>query len=109
MTGNYKGEGRNDEITSFYYLIFEHRIRQGIGSGEAREKACDAVTLRYGISKGRLLNIISSQKSSRNTNMAALRENARALIAELALANKGLDETRERNERLISLLNECIK
>lgn len=75
---------------------------------EARKFAYDAVTLRYGIGKGRLLNIISKEKGSRNVNNSAFRQNAIALIDVLTTANGELESARAKNEELISLLKECV-
>lgn len=107
MGNRYKGQDRNAEIITFYYHIFGHRLRSGIAQSEARNEACDAVSLRYGITKGRLLNIISSHKGFDNANRTAFRNNAEALINELLVANKSMEEEIERNNQLISLLKEC--
>ena len=74
---------------------------------EAKKEAFDAVTLRYGISKGRLQNIISVYRTLPNVNRAAFRCNASSLIAELRLANEGHQANIDRNTQLISLLEEC--
>ena len=109
MESSPKGKERNGEIVTFFYTIFSHRIRGGTTPDEARKEAYDAVTLRYGIGKGRLLNIISGQKGSQRVNNYTLRQNALALINELQVVNEGLDETRSKNERLIGLLKECVE
>ena len=100
---------RNGEIVSFFYTIFSHRIRGGMNPDEARKEAYDAVTLRYDISRGRFLNIVSEQKNSRNVNGNALRQKALALIDSLRIVNEGLDETKAKNDKLISLLQECLE
>ena len=97
------------EIVDFFYRIFSHRIRSGVNQDDARKEAYDAVSLRYGISKNRLLNIISSQRGSQRVNNCTLRQNAIALIGELQVVNAGLDETRTKNEWIIALLKECIE
>lgn len=76
---------------------------------DARREAYDAVTLRYEISRGRLLNIISEQKISQKVNTSGIQHKAIALIKELQAFNKGLDETKARNEKLMSLLQECLE
>lgn len=108
MRDSSKGEERNSEIVLFFYLIFGRRIHNGMSPEDARREAYDAVTLRYGIGKGRLLNIISSNNCYQKVNEPAFRANARALIGELSLMNEGLDEKKEKNNKLISLLEECI-
>ena len=107
---------RNKEIVTFFYMVFGHRIHCGVEQDEARKQAYDAVTLRYGISKGTLFNIISAIKSSRKVNESAFRENILSLIddlngvnAELELTKADLDTTRQRNEKLIALLKECLE
>ena len=100
---------RNDEIVTFFYMIMSHRIREGMNPDEARRVAYDAVALRYEISDRYLLNIISKQKVSRRAKTEELRKNAIDLIGHLQAANGGLDEAKAKNERLISLLKECLE
>ena len=76
---------------------------------DARKESYDAVYLRYGIQKGRLLNIISERKCSRLVNNEVLRHNALALIGELQIANKELEYSKSKNDRLIALLKECAE
>lgn len=104
-----KGKERNNEIVTFFYLIFGHRIHQGIDQDLARKEAYDAVSLRYGIGKGRLLNIISEQNNSQKVNRTAFRENVRELIANISSVNEELDSVRSRNDLLIQLLNDCLE
>lgn len=104
-----KGNERNSEIVTFFYLIFGHRIHQGIDQDLARKEAYDAVSLRYGIGKGRLLNIISAQNNSHKVNRIAFRENVRELIADITSVNEELDNVRSRNELLIQLLKDCLE
>ena len=100
---------RNKEIVTFFYMVFGHRIHSGEEQDEARKQAYDAVTLRYGISKGTLFNIISAIKSSRKVNESAFRENIRTLISDLSAVNEELEHTRGRNDRLIALLKDCLE
>jgi len=104
-----KGKERNGEIVTFFYAIFGHKVHQGIGPDDARKEAYDAVSLRYGIGKGRLLNIISEQNNSQRVNRTAFRENVLALIGDLMSANEELSALRDRNDTLISLLKDCIE
>lgn len=99
----------NREAVTFFYMIFSHRIRKGMNPDDARKESYDAVTLRYGISRGRLLNIISQHKNSQKVNLSRLRQNAIALIKELQIANGGLQDSIQRNDKLISLLKECVE
>lgn len=99
----------NREAVTFFYMIFSHRIREGMNPNDARNESYDAVTLRYGISRGRLLNIISQCKNSQSVNISKLRQNAIALIKELQIANGGLQDSIQRNDKLISLLKECVE
>lgn len=99
---------RNKEIVTFFYMVFGNRIHSGLEQDEARKEAYDAVTLRYGISKGTLFNIISAIKNSRKVNETAFRENIRTLISDLDSVNCELDSTLKRNQRLISLLKDCL-
>lgn len=109
METTQKGKERNGEIVTFFYAIFGHRVHQGMAPDAARKEAYDAVSLRYGIGKGRLLNIISERNNSQRVNRAAFRENAIALIGDLMSANDELSSLRERNDELISLLKDCIE
>lgn len=109
MDSTPKGKERNGEIVTFFYAIFGHRVHLGTEPELARKEAYDAVSLRYGIGKGRLLNIISEQNNSQRVNRTAFRENAIALIGDLTSANEGLAALLERNETLISLLKDCIE
>lgn len=104
-----KGRDRNNEIVTFFYLIFGHRVHLGMDTDDARKEAYDAVTLRYGIGKGRLLNIISERNNSQKVNKTAFRENVLTLIDDLASANAELDDIRERNHKLIALLKDCLE
>lgn len=104
-----KGQERNNEIVTFFYLIFGHRIHQGTDPDLARKEAYDAVSLRYGIGKGRLLNIISEQNNSQKVNRVAFRENVRELIANISSVNEEMDAVRSRNEQLIQLLKDCLE
>lgn len=104
-----KGRERNTEIITFFYLIFGHRIHQGMEQDLARKEAYDAVSLRYGIGKGRLHNIISEQNNYRKVNGAAFRENVITLIENIQSVNEELDSVRDRNERLIQLLKDCLE
>lgn len=108
MSKGARAREKDGDIITFYYLIFGNRVRKGMSQAEARKEACDAVTLRYGISKGRMLNIISERKSSRSANTLSFQQNALALIDDLITANKELDAVKEKNERLIGLLKECL-
>lgn len=109
MKNKAKACERKGEIVTFFYTIFSHRVREGMSPDDARREAYDAVTLRYEISRGRLLNIISEQKISQKVNVSTLRQNAITLIKELRAFNEGLDETKARNEKLMSLLQECLE
>ena len=109
MRKEVKINDRNKEIVTFFYMVFGHKIHCGLGQDEARKEAYDAVTLRYGISKGTLFNIISAIKSSRKVNESAFRENIRTLISDLSSVNEELDSTKDRNERLISLLKDILE
>lgn len=109
MDNAQKGKERNGEIVTFFYAIFGHRVHHGKEPDLARKEAYDAVSLRYGIGKGRLLNIISEQNNSQRVNRTAFRENVLALIRDLGTANDELTSLRERNETLISLLKDCIE
>ena len=104
-----KGKERNNEIVTFFYLIFGHRIHQGIDQDLARKEAYDAVSLRYGIGKGRLLNIISEQNNSQKVNRIAFRENVYELISDISSVNEEIDAVKARNERLIQLLKDCLE
>lgn len=108
MDGTERTVDRNSEIVTFFYTIFGHRIREGVNPEEARKQAYDAVALRYEISRGRLLNIISQHRNSQKVNISSLRNNAIALINDLQAVNEGLDNTISKNQRLISLLQECL-
>ena len=109
MDTTQKGKERNGEIVTFFYAIFGHRVHQGIEPDLARKEAYDAVSLRYGIGKGRLLNILSEQNNSQRVNRTAFLENVLALISDLSSANEQLSMIRERNDTLISLLTDCIE
>ena len=100
---------KNCEMLMFYYAIFSHKIREGMSHADARKWACDAVSLRYNISKGRLLNIISEQNYSLSVNVIAFRERTQSLIDELTTANNEIKEALAKNEKLISLLGECLE
>lgn len=104
-----KGSERNREIVTFFYLIFGHGVHCGTDPDTARKDAYDAVSLRYGIGKGRLLNIISEQNNSQRVNRTAFRENIIALIGDLEAANAELDALRGRNDSLLSLLKDCLE
>lgn len=108
MSGDIVLSQRSVEITTFYYLIYGRRIHEGLNHIEARKEASDAVTLRYGIGQGRLLNIISSVKTSRIVNDSLFKSKVQELIDVLREANMSLDATRARNDKLISLLKECL-
>ena len=97
----------NREAVTFFYKIFSHRIREGMNPNDARNESYEAVTLRYGISKGRLLNIISQRNNSQSVNL--FRQKAVDLIKELQIANGGMQDSIQRNEKLISLLKECVE
>jgi len=109
MDKKVKVNERNKEVVTFFYMVFGHRVHSGMEQDEARKEAYDAVSLRYGISKGTLFNIISAVKTSRKVNETAFRENIITLISDLTSANEELHRTRERNDLLISLLKECIE
>ena len=109
MKDKSKSKERNEEIVAFFYKIFGYRIRMGMNPDEARKESYDAVSLRYGIQKGRLLNIISERKYSRQVNDDALRRSAMALIGELQIVNQELDNSKAKNEKLIDLLKECVE
>ncbi len=109
METNQKGSERNREIVTFFYLVFGHGVHQGTDPDAARKDAYDAVSLRYGIGKGRLLNIISEQNNSQRVNRAAFRENVLALIRDLDAANAEIEALRGRNDALISLLKDCLE
>lgn len=103
-----KGKERNGEIVTFFYAILSHRVHLGVDPDLARKEAYDAVSLRYGIGKGRLLNIISEQNNSQRVNRTAFRENVLALISDLGSANEELIAILGRNDALITLLKDCL-
>ena len=109
MKDKNKSRERNEEIVAFFYKIFSYKIREGMSPDEARKESYDAVYLRYGIQKGRLLNIISERKCSFHVNNSALRHNALSLIAELRNVNKELDHSKDKNNQLIALLEACLE
>ena len=113
MANYTKRTGRNGEIVTFFYAIFGHRIHQGVEQGQARKEAYDAVSLRYGISKGRLLNIISDQNNSQKVNMVAFRESITSLIADVEASNDEITETLlstiDKNSKLLALLKDCLE
>jgi len=100
---------KNCEMLAFYYAIFSNRIRRGLNAANARKEACDAVELRYNISKGRLLNIISEQNYSQSVNIGLFRDRVLTLIVDLKCANNEMDDAKEKNNKLIALLKECIE
>jgi len=104
-----QSDERKKEIISFYYAIFRHRIKDGLASDTARKEAYDAVSLRYEISKGRLLNIISEQKCSHSDNQKTLRQNTYTLINDLRSANSELSSLIDKNDKLIALLEEYVE
>ena len=108
MKKNVLSRASDAEIITFFYKIFGNRIRMGMDQKEAREEGYGAVALRYGVAKGRLRNIISNRRSSLGEGDASFRQNALTLMDDLRVVNNGLEETIARNERLISLLKECI-
>lgn len=103
-----KWRERNSEIVTFFYMIFGHRIRLGEDQRVARREAYDAVSLRYGVERGRLLNIISEKNYSHSVNTILFIEDAKALICDLKSANKEMKALQERNEKLIAFLKECL-
>ena len=103
-----KNQDRNSEIVSFFYKILGRRVHMGVDPEEARKAAYDAVSLRYGICKGRLLNIISENRNSQKVNENVMQQNILTLIGELHLVNEGYDEAKAKNEQLISYLKECL-
>jgi hypothetical protein len=109
MEKNARDTERNGEITTFFYLIFGNRLRQGLSQADARSEACEAVTLRYGISRGRMLNILSEYKGSRQVNLPELQKKALDLLDELRVANEEIEAMKGRNEKLISYLEECVQ
>ena len=100
---------RNEEIVTFFYKIFSHWIHEGMNPDDARKEAYDAVHLRFGIQKGRLLNIISERRCSQQVNNEALRRNALALIGDLQIVNRGLESSMAKNAELIGLLKACLE
>ena len=108
MAAYTKGRERNREIVHFFYTLFGHWIREGQPPGDAKNNACDAVSLRYGISKGRLLNIISAQKCCPDKETAAFRCDAISLMGDLSAANAELERQIGRNKLLMELLEEYL-
>lgn len=100
---------RNKEIVTFFYMVFGHRIHQGKRQDEARKEAYDAVSLRYGISRGTLINIISAIRNSRKVNETAFRQNILALISDLESVNAEMTAVMDRNNALKTLLKECLE
>lgn len=103
-----KSQERNSEIVCFFYLIFGSRIHAGLKTEDARKEAYDAVQLRYNISQGRLLNIISQQRGMPSARKESFLANARNLIGDLSAVNAELLAAQRRNERLIALLEETV-
>lgn len=101
--------GRNDEIVTFFYAIFGHKVHSGENPIQARKEAYDAVSLRYGISSGRLLNIIAEQRNSQNVNLTEFRENVISLIDNIKAVNDEINDTLEKNNLLLSLLKDCLE
>ena len=100
---------RNKEIVTFFYMVFGHRIHQGRRQDEARKEAYDAVSLRYGISRGTLINIISAVRNSRKVNESAFRQNILSLMSDLEAVNAEMAAITARNNALMSLLKECLE
>lgn len=108
MVATRKTLERQGEIVTFYYLIFGNRIHAGWPAKEAKKAACDAVALRYNISKGRLLNIISKMGGVDHSRTAKFRAHAEALKDFLLGANDEMFSKCETNKKLIALLDECL-
>lgn len=100
---------KNSEMLTFFYAIFGRKVRQGMKTSDARQCACDAITLRYGISRGRILNIISAQNYSLSVNVCEFQEKTTALIEELEYANLEMAEATAKNNKLIALLKESLE
>lgn len=109
MADTTKGREREREIITFFYLIFGRRVHLGMSPEDARKEAYDAVALRYGIGRGRLLNIISNKRNVQTDNDLTFKAKAHALIDALSVMNQGLDSAKEKNEKLIALLKECTE
>ena len=108
MFGYDKSQDRNSEMVAFYYAIFGSRIRGGMNQAQARKEACDAVTLRYGIGRGRILNIISEKEYSHSVNTIELKKKAEHLIEEIKTANEWFAPMIKNNEKLLALLQEYV-
>lgn len=106
MAGKEKMSERKREIISFFYIVFGQKVHKGTPPDEARKETYDAVTLRYGIGRERLLNIISMYRGPLDGDSAAFRANAMNLISDLHTMNDGLEEAKGRNNKLITLLEE---
>jgi hypothetical protein len=100
---------RNKEVVTFFYMVFGHRIHLGMKQDEARKEAYDAVSLRYGISRGTLINIISAVRNSRKVNESAFRQNILSLMSDLEAVNAEMAAITDRNNALMSLLKECLE
>ena len=100
---------KNSDMLTFYYALLGYGVRHGLKTSEARQHACDAATLRYNITKGRLLNIISEQNYSLSVNSREFREKTSALIEELEHANREMADATAKNKKLIALLQQCLE
>ena len=104
-----KWRERNSEVVAFFYLILGNRIHRGMDQDHARKDAYDAVFLRYGIGRGRFLNILSERNYSHHVNDAIFREDIAALAANIEEANAELESVRERNGKLLALLKDFLE
>lgn len=109
MTENSKWLDRDNEMLSFFYLIYRNRVHSGLPPKDAKKDAYDAVYLRYGVGTRRLRNIMSMRKSFHDVNRFAFTASALAMISDLKDANKELAVSMDKNNKLISLLEECVQ
>lgn len=101
-----KNIDRDKMAVELYFCVLRMKKSSGMSHKEAKEYAYDAVELRYNISPKRLQNIIYDNHETLTCNRELFLNDNQKLIETLREANSNMQEFIDRNNKLLSVLED---
>jgi hypothetical protein len=102
-----KNVDRDKMAVELYFSVLRSKKADGMTHREAKERAYDAVELRYNISAKRLQNIISDNHDVLDCDRNLFLGENRRLMEILKEANDYMQGFIDRNNRLLEVLEEA--
>ena len=104
-----KNIDRDKMAVELYFSVLRFKRAEGYPYKEAKDLAYDAVELRYNISPKRLQNIMYENHDTLTCNREMFKEDNARMIEFLKDANYSMQEHIEENNKLIRILEICLR